>query len=553
MTSRPVDSSFAVLIQALKPDSEIPDQLLKKLDGTSLLQRSIHLAQSITENSCIMLVCDSPEAALLGERNGVRSLYDENLGSSLSTRNDGFPAFLEDFAKGFSEILVLNPNAPLLQPSVLKTAIATFQDDSSELLVPMTRHEHLHVPWNEMTLSLFFTTRQRGEVYIESRAFFIIDAASVSKPFAELRLLPLPLDENPVEIQSYHDWWVCERLLTRKRIVFVVAGHAAIGMGHVFRSLMLAHEITEHEILFLCTSESELAVKNIASRDYKTVLQQGDLAQHVLSLEPDLVVNDFLATTKPYVDSLKEAGIAVVNFEDTGEGALSADLVFNALLQRDAQSPSHFCFGPEYFCLRDEFLDATPKAFTTNPQHLLISFGGTDPQNYTRYALESVFDLCQAHSISISIVAGPGYAFAEELLEYTKSLSSDLISFKNGTNVISSEMEQADIAITSAGRTIYELFHMRVPSIVLAQHQREGTHAIAQESPAVSFLGVVDVKNPQILRDAFIALLNPSTRLPMRKALSSYNFKENKHRVLSKILALLAEETPARKQKVISA
>ncbi len=549
MNGRTHSASVGVLINAVKPDSEIPEQLLKKLDGISLLQRSITLAKTIAPNESITLVCDSAELALLGERNGVRSLLDEELSAHCSIGAEGFNRFLQDFAESFSCLLVLNPNAPLLQSEELLLAIENFRSENAELLVPMTRYEHLHVPWDQMTLSEFFTTSQRGEVYIESRAFFLIDAASVGTPFAELQLLPLPLEENPLEIRSYHDWWVCERLLNRKRILFVVAGHAAIGMGHVFRCLMLAHEINEHEILFVCTADSELAVKNIASRDYKTILQQGNLADQVISLAPDLVINDFLATPASYIQALRDSGIAVVNFEDTGDGAALADLVINALLQEDSNVPAHFCYGPEYFCLRDEFVEAEPKDFSEIPKHVLISFGGTDPRNYTRYALEAVFDLCQERSIFISIVAGPGYAFVEELSQYIDSLDSKLISFKNGTNVISSVMEQADIAITSAGRTIYELFHMRVPSIVLAQHSREGTHAIAQESPAVQYLGVVDVDNPNILREAFLQVLEPSTRTPMRAALETYDFSANKQRVLSKILALLSEQTKTQSYK----
>ena len=77
-------------------------------------------------------------------------------------------------------------------------------------------------------------------------------------------------------------------LLTQRRVVFVVAGYPAIGMGHVFRSLMLAHEIANHKVFFVCTKESELAASNIAARDYKTVIQQGELWEDVLRSIPIL-------------------------------------------------------------------------------------------------------------------------------------------------------------------------------------------------------------------------------------------------------------------------
>ena len=65
---------------------------------------------------------------------------------------------------------------------------------------------------------------------------------------------------------------------------------------------MLAHEITNHKISFVCTRESELAVESIARKDYK-IVRQGDeeLAETVLRLRPDLVVNDILNTSSAYM------------------------------------------------------------------------------------------------------------------------------------------------------------------------------------------------------------------------------------------------------------
>ena len=48
---------------------------------------------------------------------------------------------------------------------------------------------------------------------------------------------------------------------------------------------MLAHEITNHKISFVCTRESELAVESIARKDYKIVRQGNEeLADTVLRM-----------------------------------------------------------------------------------------------------------------------------------------------------------------------------------------------------------------------------------------------------------------------------
>ena len=53
------------------------------------------------------------------------------------------------------------------------------------------------------------------------------------------------------------------------------------------------------------------------------------------------------------------------------------------------------------------------------------------------------------------------------------------------TPIVSRYMARADVAITSAGRTVFELASLGVPMIVVPQNDRECRHAFALESPGV--------------------------------------------------------------------
>lgn len=175
---------------------------------------------------------------------------------------------------------------------------------------------------------------------------------------------------------------------------------------------MLAHEIANHKVFFVCTKESELAASNIAARDYKTVIQQGELWEDVLALDPDLVINDMLDTPREYMEHLKAANIPVVNFEDEGPGSVLADQVVNALYEEpqnetNGKQPERFLYGHKYFCLRDEFLQAEQNAFRPDPKCILITFGGTDMPDYTRQTLDTVEPLCRERGIAIRVVTGP--------------------------------------------------------------------------------------------------------------------------------------------------
>ena len=381
---------------------------------------------------------------------------------------------------------------------------------------------------------------------VESKALIIIKSDALEGGNIR-RTVPYFLNDRAMEINSYQDWWLCERLLTQRRVVFVVAGYPAIGMGHVFRSLMLAHEIANHKVFFVCTKESELAASNIAARDYKTVIQRGELWEDVLALGPDLVINDMLDTSRDYMERLKAAGIPVVNFEDEGPGAALADQVVNALYEEGkgdgARENPRFFYGHRYFCLRDEFIQAEQNAFRPEPKCVLVTFGGTDMPDYTRQTLNVVEPLCRERGIAVRVVTGPGYAHRDELVRHIEELGNPLIRFEYATNVMSRMMEGVDLAVCSAGRTVYELAHMRIPSIVLAQHEREARHTFARADHGFAYMGVMRRFNAERLHKVFTQLIDePQRRQRLYERQTRIHFEQNKAKVVSGILKLLKRE-----------
>ena len=353
------------------------------------------------------------------------------------------------------------------------------------------------------------------------------------------KTIPYFLNDRAIEIQGYQDWWICERLLLRRHVVFVVAGWPAIGMGHVFRALMLAHEITDHRITFVCTRQSELAVESIARRDYRMVRQGGEeLADTVLRLRPDLVINDLLNTDPSYMARLREAGCRIVNFEDDGPGAKLAHLVINALYEHGDPG---ICCGPDYFCLRDEFAGARRCTLRPEVKTLLITFGGTDAADCTLRVLKIVEPLCRRRGIAIRVVAGPGYAHRESMERHIAALGNPLIEFTWATNVMSRMMEGADMAVCAAGRTVYELAHMRVPAIVIAQHDREATHTFARENNGFLFLGVAARISDAAIDGAFRSLLDGPLRATLFARQAALDFTRNKARVVRLMLDLLGD------------
>ena len=72
-------NEFCVIIPATKKNVAFPDDLVKKLNGTSLIQRAIDKAKGISSNKNIYVITDSEEISLICERNEVNHVYKNNL------------------------------------------------------------------------------------------------------------------------------------------------------------------------------------------------------------------------------------------------------------------------------------------------------------------------------------------------------------------------------------------------------------------------------------------------------------------------------------------
>ena len=545
-----------LVIPAVKKNAVIPDQLVKKLAGKTLIQRALDTARAVAPGRDILVVTDSDEIRLICERAGVGCEY--NPAHNIRSLNivSALRPVLERLAERYERIIIYRASSPLVTAPDIEEAYARFVQEQSDCLVTVKslKYRLWEEKGNDIDALLFNEEEQTA--YVETKALFMLRADALDKHDAPglaggggLKATPYFLHDRGIEITSYLDWWVCEKILQSKHIVFVVAGYPAIGMGHIYRALMLAHEIADHRVTFLCTRESELAISNIAARDYRTKIQTcNDLADDALRLRPDLVVNDILNTEAGYIGKLKERGLAVVNFEDEGPGADQADLIVNALYESHKGKDARFLCGYKNFCLRDEFISARRNDFRPSVQRVLITFGGTDDSDFTRKTLDVIFPLCRERGINVTVVTGPGYAHKEALAGHVDRLNGEepLIAFTHATNVMSSEMENADLALCSAGRTVYELAHMRIPAIVMSHHAREDMHTFARPRNGFVYLGVMKDYREAAVRRAFSSLLDGERRFVLYQRLNRFDFSANKTRVVGRILELLrGRENPS--------
>ena len=134
----------------------------------------------------------------------------------------------------------------------------------------------------------------------------------------------------------------------------------------------------------------------------------------------------------------------------------------------------------------------------------------------------------------ITLILGLGYSREKErdIVKFA-ARSPKRIEIIKDTNVISKHMNNADFAITAAGRTLFELTALAVPMIVIASNRKEFSHSILQKSFGMISLGTWKDVNKQQFQNTILDLINSKLlRAKMRNALLKQNVRYGIENVL---------------------
>lgn len=529
------------IIPARGGSKGIPRKNIRNLNGKPLISYTIENALKVEGDHEVYVSSEDDEILTIALKFNAKVHKRESALSADETTLDEviFNAFQEISKrenKTFDLIVTLQPTSPLLKVESISSAIQKMIEKKSIDTI-ISAVEDTHLSWRKEGEKYLPNYKERlnrqylKPTYKETGGFLITRNNIISKKGRIGKTVELFELNNiqSIDIDTFEDWSICEYYLKRKRILLVVSAHNEIGLGHVYNTLIIANEILNHEIIFFCDSKSKLGYDKIKQYNYPVHIQQSsNLQKEVLELSPDIIINDRLDTTVDDIELFLDHHIPLIHFEDLGPGAKKASLVFNAIYPEEKKLENHF-FGPDYFCARDEFLLSPSKVIKPKIENILLAFGGVDPNNLTLRVLEAIYSYCTSKNINLQIITGFGYQHHRSLEKYSKA--------KVFTNVknISTHMLKADLAFTSAGRTTYELAILGVPSIVLAQNEREMTHFFASRKYGFMNLGIgVKVDKKEIL-SALVKAESLQDRLIMQEKMQSHDLRSGKKKVVSKI------------------
>ena len=319
------------------------------------------------------------------------------------------------------------------------------------------------------------------------------------------------------------------------RILFRPDAGPGIGMGHLWRSLALAaalrHEGVERLFLTVGGLETEAVPGGIDVELYqlKSIGSGGpDDWRGTLKAITDhgcqAVVVDSHRLSADYLSRLRQGGTIVVAFDDLADFPSPAHVVINGAIDADslpydtATGDTTFLLGPDYAVLREEFWRLEARAVRSEVREVLVTMGGADGRNLTPLVLDTLDSITQP--FNVTLVVGPLFGPTEEIFSAAERSSHTVTVVRNPDSLLPL-MLRADLAVSAAGQTVYELAATGTPavSIQVADNQRHNLRSFASRGVVrpIIYTGGPELK-ADLLKETGAILADREVRRRMSEA-----------------------------------
>lgn len=526
----------------------IPRKNLRLLHGRPLLYYALKHAKDSQYITDIVVTTDDDEIAMLAKTYHVSVIRRSPALAKDDTTLDPVVyhavAYAErEFRLSYDVIVTLQPTAPLLKTETLDAGIKYFFSGSWDTVISVVNRPRLSWEQREgKLLPIYHARKNRQDLppqYLETGAFLITRRAFLTENSRIGNRVSVyeTNDDEGLELREKKDWILADAVLNRKKILFRCDGYIKLGMGHVYNCITMAYSLMmEHDVLLVLSDKSEVGIQKVqdSKLPYRVIHQPSDIEEILKEFQPDIWVHDCLNTEVSEIQYLKRYVSRVVTIEDIGPGASCADASINALyIEKDAGR--HIYSGYQYVCLREEFQTEEPKPFSPDVRTIIVMFGGTDPSNLNQKIYQSILRFSKKYQgIRFDFITGIGY---DNEKKGVVTCEEKNIYVHPNVSRVSYFMKHADLAITSQGRTIFELAAMGVPAIVLSQNEREQTHRFAQMENGFINLGIGREVDKTMIENTLDWLIHtPSVRENMHELLLRYPLREGVERVKSIIL-----------------
>ncbi len=333
-----------------------------------------------------------------------------------------------------------------------------------------------------------------------------------------------------------------------------------IATGHVMRCLAIADALRNigEEPLFISADDFSQAM--IKQKGYEFVSLKSDwkypeceiekLEQVINKYDIGILLVDSYYVTVSYFEKIH--GLAKIMYiDDLGQDVYNVDAVvcyanyYKDFSLKEKYPPKvKLLQGTEYTPLRNVFSNLPPKKISSGMRELIVLSGGTDNYNFLwgfskRILKSPLFDALE----TIHIICGKYYDKYDELIQEFKEIAK--FQFHKAVDHIETYMLSADVAISAAGVSSYELCAVGTPTILytMADNQRRNAESFYKDE-IMEYVG--DLRDESVL-DRIIELLQEKYQdMEYRKKVSEIMRKKvdgkGAQRIAKKICGMLKKK-----------
>lgn len=303
------------------------------------------------------------------------------------------------------------------------------------------------------------------------------------------------------------------------RVYIRVDSSVPMGSGHLMRCLTLAGELKESgaEISFICRNHPgnlnhlvkqkgfclyELSgLPRQKDEDIKyeneyagwlAVPWQQDAGETIGVIEKhgrlDWMVIDHYGLDERWEKRLRPHTSKIMVIDDLANRRHDCDLLLDQNLYENMEQrydglvpdSCKQLLGPQYALLRPEFCEARAHLRKRDGivRRILIFFGGSDPTNETKKALDAI-KLLDRPDIAVDVVVGANNPHRDEIREICADMPNT--SYYCQVENMAELMANADLAIGAGGAAAWERCYLGLPTliIIIAENQSAATKILA--------------------------------------------------------------------------
>lgn len=269
-------------------------------------------------------------------------------------------------------------------------------------------------------------------------------------------------------------------------------GNSKIGTGHMMRCLTLADEwrrwgyepvfYTAEQVSAPMPQERNYSCRVLGTNPENMEGELPGLLELLRTDQVDLLLVDSYQVTAQYLRELS-ALIKTVYIDDFGTEVYPVDGILNYNLyapdlgyaQRYRPETMILC-GSEYALVRPEF-QREKYLIRENVERILVTVGGSDRFNIAGAVTKELREAVELKNVYVDVVCGRYNAFYQGLKE-TEVDDSNIKIYSNVDNM-ANLMQMADVAVSAAGTTMYELAAVGVPTVTFSYVDNQAVPAQA--------------------------------------------------------------------------